>query len=327
MDLTFWKRLNAGIEKIIVFVTIGCIVFGLLLGARVLWMKPAVNWLFAFFTLSGSIGMSFRDIGAVVKHPLPVVAAFLVAHVIAPVCAWLCSSLFYPGNTDFLSGFMLLTAVPVAVSSYIWVMIYGGDEPACLTLIVIDTLLSPFVCPLTIRLFTASTVVFDFRGITKSMIMMVVVPSLIGLTINAFGRKEAIEKAQTVMKPFSKIALWLVILINIGSIASRTSFTPSHLPALAINVVLTVGSFLLGHGIAKMLKWNRPTDVTVTIGSSMRNINAALVLAAEFFPPEAAVPVVFGILLQQTLTAVTGKILFKGDGAPSPSAEASDSPA
>jgi tagaturonate reductase len=61
------------------------------------------------------------------------------------------SSLFFRGDTDTVAGFVLLYSGPTAVAGFIWVSILGGDPALCLTLILIDSLLSPLVTPWTMR--------------------------------------------------------------------------------------------------------------------------------------------------------------------------------
>jgi predicted Na+-dependent transporter len=48
----------------------------------------------------------------------------------------------------------------------------------------------------------------------------------------------------------------------------------------------------------------------MTFTGGMRNISAALVLATTYFPPLAALPVILGILFQQTFVGLLGGVLF-----------------
>ena len=54
----------------------------------------------------------------------------------------------------------------------------------------------------------------------------------------------------------------------------------------------------------------REDSVSLMYGTGMRNISAALVLAITYFKAETAIPVVFGIVFQQTLAAISGIILL-----------------
>ena len=56
------------------------------------------------------------------------------------------------------------------------------------------------------------------------------------------------------------------------------------------------------------------TDIKAKLASareSMRNISAALVLAIKFFPPDSSIPVLVGVVLQQSIAALMGKMLFR----------------
>ena len=52
-------------------------------------------------------------------------------------------------------------------------------------------------------------------------------------------------------------------------------------------------------------------DVSITFAVALRNTNAALVLAIGFLPEIAALPIIFSIVIQQTLAAIMGKVIFK----------------
>jgi predicted Na+-dependent transporter len=51
----------------------------------------------------------------------------------------------------------------------------------------------------------------------------------------------------------------------------------------------------------------------MTFTGGMRNISAALVLATTYFDAATALPVVIGILLQQTFVGILGSRLFAKD--------------
>jgi predicted Na+-dependent transporter len=52
----------------------------------------------------------------------------------------------------------------------------------------------------------------------------------------------------------------------------------------------------------------------MTFTGGMRNISAALVLATTYFSPLAALPVILGILFQQTFVGLLGGVLFARRG-------------
>jgi predicted Na+-dependent transporter len=111
-------------------------------------------------------------------------------------------------------------------------------------------------------------------------------------------------------KPFSKIALFAVIAINTSQVAGKVTLDFSLLPIAALNLALAFLGYILGFFAAKLLRAEKSVQVSMMFTIGMRNISAALVLAINFFPPESALPVVLGIVMQQTIAALSGHIIF-----------------
>jgi len=302
-------NLNRTFDRFMPILTPCGVALGLLLGSYIAWLKPLVIWLFAFVTLTGAMGMGISDLSAVMKKPTTLFMIFFCAHVATPCLVWAGTSLLFPGNQNIITGYILLSAIPVAVSSYVWTGIFYGAGPMTLTVILFDTILAPVITPLTIRIFTNSLVVIDTRGMIISLLWMVVFPSIVGMAFNSI-RPGITKKIVPVCKPFSKVALFLVVTINAGNIAESVSISWSYVPILFVNICITAGSFFLAFGIANLMKLPIQDTVSMTITGGLRNISAALVLALNFFPPETSIPVVFGIIFQQTLVAFVCKGLF-----------------
>lgn len=292
------------------FLTPTGMVLGLLLGYRISWMKPIVTVLFALVTLNGALGMDLSDFKLVLRRPKPLLTVFVCSHIIIPLFIWMFANLFFSNSPDVVVGFVLLSSIPVAVSSYVWSSIYYGKGSLSLSVILIDTILAPFLTPLTVRIFTRTNVVFDASGIMRSLFLMVVIPSIIGMTINHFAYETVTKKVIPNVKPLSKIFLFLVVLINASQIGSKVTFRWGYLKIAALNVSLTILGFLLAYGCARLMRFEKDEQVSITYGGALRNLNAALVLALQFFPPEASIPVVFGIIGQQVLAAFMGKAMF-----------------
>lgn len=292
------------------FLTPTGMILGLLLSSRISWMKPIVTLLFALVTLIGALGMDLSDFKQVLKRPKPLLTVFFCSHIIIPICVWMFANLFFSASPDIVVGFVLLSAIPIAVSSYVWSSIYYGKGSLSLSIILLDTMLAPFLTPLTVRIFTRTNVVFDTSGIMRSLFIMVVIPSIIGMAINHFAYEKVTTKVIPNVKPLSKIFLFLVVLINASQIGSKVTFQWGYLKIALLNFALTILGFLLSYGCARLMRFGKDEQVSITYGGALRNLSAALVLALQFFPPEAAIPVVFGIIGQQSLSAFMGKALF-----------------
>ncbi|MNW07750.1 hypothetical protein D3C71_2044160 [compost metagenome] len=66
---------------------------------------------------------------------------------------------------------------------------------------------------------------------------------------------------------------------------------------------------MLGWLVARLFRWEQDVVVALTFNSGMRNISAGAVLAVAYFPPPVAVPVVLGMLFQQSLASLFGFLL------------------
>jgi len=289
--------------------TPGGIIIGLLLGSLVVWMKPAVTYLFAFVTFTGAMEMNLSDFRKVLTHIKPLLFVFVCSHIATPLLVYLLTSVLFPSNPDIATGFILLTAIPIAVSSYVWTSIFYGNGPMTLTLVLIDTFLAPYLTPLTVRLLTSSKITIDTTGMMISLIIMVVIPSVLGMLLNSI-KPDYTKKAAPCCKPFAKLALFAVVILNGASISTTVQFKWSFLPIVFINMFISLGGFLMAYGFSRLAHASVKDSVSMTITGGMRNISAALVLAMNFFPPESSIPVVCGILFQQMLIACTCRFLF-----------------
>jgi predicted Na+-dependent transporter len=67
--------------------------------------------------------------------------------------------------------------------------------------------------------------------------------------------------------------------------------------------------YFLGWLTGKLIGWDAPTVIATTFNGGMRNISAGAVLAVAYFPAPVAIPVVLGMLFQQSLASLVGYLL------------------
>lgn len=311
MFQNFLKTLNHLLEKFMPFLTPSGVIIGLLLGDHITSWAPAVTWLFAFMTFTGALGINAKDFIGVVKKPLPILVFLVSFHILMPVLAWGLASLVFPNDKAMVTGIVLLFSIPTAVSGSIWATIHNGNMPLTITIILVDTLLAPFLTPAIVSFFMKQSVEIDTSGMFLSLLWMVVIPSIIGICINQLSKGKIPQKITPVCKPTSKIALLLVIIINAARIRhSIGEFESVFFLAGGVSLVLAFSGFVIGAFSGRLLKLPRPDSVSLMYASGMRNISAALVLALTYFEPRAGIPIVIGIVFQQTLATFAGLILL-----------------
>ncbi|MGH0054582.1 MAG: bile acid:sodium symporter family protein [Sphaerochaetaceae bacterium] len=306
------RRLNYHLERLMPILTPSGVILGLILGSLVSWMKPSVPYLFAFITFIGGLGISSKAFFGVIKKPKAILIFILGANIIMPLIAWALANLLFPGRPGIITGFILLMSIPTAITGYIWGGIYKGNGALSLTLIIVSTFLAPVLTPYTVAILAQTTVQIDTTGMMVSLLLMVVIPSIAGILINNVTKGRVTEHVAPNLKPFSKIGLFFIIVINTSQVADRliADASWSYLPiALACALLAAIG-YPLAHYLGGLAGLALEDRKSITFAISMRNISSALVLAIAYFPPETALPVIFGIVFQQTICAFMAYTLY-----------------
>jgi predicted Na+-dependent transporter len=80
--------------------------------------------------------------------------------------------------------------------------------------------------------------------------------------------------------------------------------------ALGFSFGKLIGLLSERHGLRLGLLDDSPKERQVSLfyACGLRNISAAMTLGIEFFPPAAALPAVLGIVFQQTMAALMGRL-------------------
>jgi tagaturonate reductase len=301
-------KFNRFLEKFMPATTPFSIVLGFLLPSVFSVLKPCVPLLFGLMTFSGALKLRAAELGKSFRSPLPILLFFAAAHVIMPVLAMFVSSAFF-ANNDVITGFVLLFSGPTAVSGFIWIIILKGDMALCLTLILLDTILAPIVVPGSISLLMGAKTIMDMTGIALSLLFMVVIPTIIGVTVNETSKGKIPAAICPFFDPFAKICLMLVIAANAAIVAPGIKLTnPLVWQVALLVIVLTSAGFLLVKLITVMGKCRNPKDITLIISGGLRNNSAVMTIAVAFFPEAAVLPTLMSIICQQTIAAIMGKI-------------------
>ncbi|MFB5677916.1 bile acid:sodium symporter family protein [Paenibacillus terreus] len=310
MIRTHMIRINAVMEKWTPLIAPGSLVLGILL-AR--WLSPytgLVPWIFAFMTFAGSLGSSFGDLKRVLARPLPLLASLLLLHVWMPLVGWAAGSLFFPADMYTITGILLAFTIPTGIISFMWVSMFKGNIAVTLSLILIDTFLSPFIVPYTLKISVGADVQIDTLGMMRGLLWMVVLPSLLGMVLNHLTKGRIKTGLGPLLAPFSKIGLVAVISINGSVVAPYMMDFDWKLVQIALVILLVAASgYLFGLLAARLCKWDRGITVAMTFNCGMRNISAGTVLAMTYFAPAVVLPVILGSLFQQILASSYAQVL------------------
>ncbi|OKP76144.1 hypothetical protein A3842_18145 [Paenibacillus sp. P3E] len=301
---------NRTLNRMMPLITPLSVLTGVLCGSSLSSYTYLAPWLFAFMTFAGSISLGFKDFVNVLKKPLPLFACLFILHIAMPLVAAGIGNVLYHTDEFTITGLVLAAVIPTGVSSFIWVSIYKGNTALTLSIILIDTMLSPFIVPGVLSLLIGTSVELDAGAMMSSLFWMIVVPSLAGMVLNEWTKGTIAPVWSPRLNPVSKLFMAVVIIINGSVISPYLADINLHLVGLAFVIVLMASTgYMLCFLTARVLRWNEADEVALIFNGGMRNISAGAVLAVSYFPAPVAVPVVLGMVFQQLLASLAGFLL------------------
>jgi len=305
------QKINYYLERLLPITTPLSIVIGFLLSSFFIQLRPLVPWLFGLITFSGVLKLKAAELGAAIRSPLPIILCFAAAHVLMPVIAMFVSSVFFI-NPDIVAGFILLFSGPTAISGFIWVSILRGDIALCLTFILLDTLLAPLVVPGSVSILMGAKVAMDMGGIAISLLFMIVIPTIIGVTINETSKGKLSAFICPYLDILAKISLMTVIATNASIIAPGVRIDdPLMWKIAALVIALIIFSFFLMKLVAVLGKCRPPKDIAMIISGALRNNTAVMTIAVAFFPEAVVLPALLSIIFQQSIAAIMGRFFTR----------------
>lgn len=212
-------KINRTLEKMMPFITPTSVIIGIFLSVYLKDFSFLVPWLFAFMTFEGSLTMNFRSLKGVMSHPLPVFIILGFLHIVMPLWAWSVGHIVFSGDSFTITGLILAMVIPTGVTSFIWVSMKNGNKPLTLAIILIDSLLSPFVVPYSLSLLVGQKVELDILSMMTGLLYMIVLPSIAGMLLNELTKGTVAIVWKPRLSPISKVFLSVVVMLNGAVIA------------------------------------------------------------------------------------------------------------
>lgn len=310
--MKYLYRADAFVGKHMALVVLCCVALGIFFSDTLSVLNVLNVPLFAFMTFANSLGGGFREMKQVVLNPLPVLVILFLLHVAMPLLTLGLGTLLFPEAPLFTTGLVLEYAVPTGVASLMWVGMARGNTSLCLSVVLLDTLCSPFVIPLTLKLLVGSVVEMNAAGMMKNLLVMVAIPALAAMILYQATRGNVAKTWKPRLSPFAKLALLLIVIANATGCASFLhNVTPTLVKVMITVFALCLLGFFLGYWAGRFLKQDFPTVQTMSLNAGMRNISAGAVLAQQYFPPDVLFPVAFSPIFLQLTTSLVVRVLRK----------------
>ncbi len=228
------------------------------------------------------------------------------------------------GWLAFVTGAMLVAAMPPANSSSVWSELSGGQAAAAVSIIILGTLLSPLLTPVLLGL--SARVGGNLDGLTSAaaamsleiLVAFVVLPTALGIGVRSMCDALSERWQSTLLTASRAVSLAALLMLNYANAAVAAPAIvaeSSLLPTLLVSflTVLWCGIvFGLAIGVSR---WICEGDAGRRVGcvyvTGMKNTGAALVLATTLLahqPLAVLVPVVYTVV-QHLAAALTDRLL------------------
>lgn len=287
------------------------LVLGVLLedvGKHLLFLVP---WLFAFMTFSSSLSMKLNDIKVFTKYHKTILVSIAFLHILMPIWAYFLSIIIFDDHLLTI-GYVISVAVPTGVTSVIWVKMCKGHVPLSLSIVLIDTLLSPLIMPFLLQIIVGESIAIDTASLIFDLLWMIVLPSIAGVILNEVSKGSIQIHLGKYLAPLSKLSLFGVVMINSSAVAPYLKDISWELIGVIFVVLfLSISGYIFAMLLGRFI-WKDSSILTsfVFIGG-MRNIAVGVIVATTYFPSKVAMPVVFGMLFQQVLASIFSKVIQK----------------
>jgi bile acid:Na+ symporter, BASS family len=289
----------------------GSLILGFLCADGLLSYVPAVPYLFAFVTFTMGLGCGFGEIKLVFRKPLPMAVTLVVAHALVPLAAYGIGSLIFGSGSPFVIGLVLFALIPLGVSAIMWVGVSGGSVAMILAMVVIDSLLSPFLVPTGIHVLFGESTEVDTTAIMIDLLLIIVAPTIAGMLLHQVSQGKIQPALAPIAPPISKLCFVAIVALNAAAIEPHVTAMRQDMAKLVPAVLLLVGiNYAAGYFGAKPFK-SRELETTLSYAAGIRNISLGIVIALAYFSPQSAVPVVLSILVQQPIATLHHYVLHK----------------
>jgi BASS family bile acid:Na+ symporter len=304
-------KFNDFFEKNMFVIIPSSMVAGFLFADHLASLTGWIAWLFAWITFVMALSCKVADLQTTFRRPTLMLIILLLAHLVAPWIVYKLGAFWFGAGSPYIIGMVLFAAIPLGVSSIIWVGLSNGNVALTLALVVIDTLFSPLILPAVLAQFFGARLDFEYWQLFRDLSLMIVLPTTFGVLVNHWTKGSFREKIHPYATPSTKLAFMLVVMINVAAITPFMSELRADLLKL-VPVTLLVVVICYGLGfLACLLPGRRSQITTLPYLAGMRNISLGIVVGLQYFGPLAAVPVVLSILIQQPMATLNHWLLKK----------------
>lgn len=257
----------------------------------------------SLFIIMAGMGLSLTiyDFKRIIRYPKAVMVGLSSQLIILPSIAFLIALILNVPPVVAI-GIMLIASCPGGATSNMISYLAKGDLALSISLTAIASLLSfitiPIIMNLSFNYFLdeAQAVSLDFLATLQQLFVIIIIPVLIGMTIN----RKYPAFAFRVEKPVKKASMVLFILVVAGvSYSNRNEFIEYFAETGLPSILLNICTMIAGYLVAVLFRLPRRQAVTISIESGIQNGTLAITIATLLLqkPEYTVVPLTYSLLM------------------------------
>ena len=242
--------------------------------------------LLAIIMLGMGSTLSVKDFLPAVKRPKAVLIGMALQFTVMPLGAFVIGKMLDLPDAMFI-GLVMTGAVAGGTASNVITYLAGGDVALSITMTACSTVGGIVLTPLISTLYLQQTVAVPAWAMLKSILLVVALPVSLGLIINRI-----MQKKRQILEKICPVVSAAGIVLVIGVIMSLNSNNLKNCGMMVFLAVILHNIFGIatGYFIARQLKCDQRTAITIAIEVGMQNSGLAAALSKQFFGIAAALP-------------------------------------
>ncbi len=247
-----------------------------------------INYLLGVVMFGMGLTLNLQDFRIVFSRPKDVVIGCLAQFTVMPLIAWALALAFQLDEALAL-GVVLVGCCPGGTASNVITYLAKGDLALSVGMTGVSTLLAPFLTPLLTWLLAGKSVHVDIVGMLLSILWVVILPIVIGLTVKWLWPRFT-EKATDYLPAFTSIAIAFIVAIIIAANADKLLM--GGMLIVVVVMLHNICGLAMGYLIGRLLQLSEPKKRAISIEVGMQNSGLASSLATIHFTayPLATIP-------------------------------------
>ena len=291
------NRLSDALRTHFVIVLLAAVLLGFIAPGLDMVPPPIMVFFLGVLMFVSAFRITVGEIKSIT--PWQPVLFYVVRYPLLSAGLWAAAGLVYP---PLATGILLLTLAPAGVASPGVAGIYRGNVSLSIVIVVVSSVLAPFLIPLVLQLFVARHVEVNILAIFQTLLVSVFVPVILHLPLRRTPLTRFLHANDSLIV-VPTIAT-LVMLVIAGQKEFILAHAAEALVFFVAAILLFLGYYAFGWLLFPRSPWR--DRVSFALASGVNNTAIVIVLAYLYFSAEVSI-----FLVTSELAWVGSMVLFK----------------